>query len=181
MGTGKSVLIAYGTRYGSAEVVAGELSAYLNEKGHSVRTINLRQETKIPDLNGFDLVVVGSSVAMFSWLGRAKRFLRKAAVKSRLYSVYICCGTAIEEREKGRAKFLDKVILRLPAEPAFSDVLEPVIDFRPGQGIDPSLKKRISGTIKAMGKDRYQPDGLMDFRNEAHFREFLEKTARLVD
>ncbi len=173
----KKVLVAYATRYGSARFVAGEITEYLKGLKMETELVDLRKQ-KAPKLPGtYDLVVVGSSVAMFQWTARAKAFLRRCRRLKVPTAVYITCGTAIREPQKAREKFMDRVIGRLDISPVFSMVTGPVIDFRPGKGLPESLKGRIQGTIKAMAGDRFEPDGLMDLRNPddmAAFRKDLE-------
>ncbi len=90
----KRILVAYGTRYGSARFTATQIDAYLKDKGYSTTLVNLRKE-RAPSLPGnFDFVVAGSSVAMFSWVGKVKFFLRKCrrasvptGVKNRIRSM----------------------------------------------------------------------------------------------
>ena len=45
---GKNILVAYGTRYGSARVVADAVKSFFEQKGNNVELVNLRKE-KIPD------------------------------------------------------------------------------------------------------------------------------------
>ena len=169
----KKVLVAYGTRYGSAGIAAGDIRDFISGLGHEVTLVNLRKE-KAPSLpGGYDLVVAGSSVAMFSWIGRVKSFLRRCARAGVPTAVYITAGTAIEDPGKARERFMDRVIARAGLSPVQILATGPVIDFRPG-GLDPKVKGRIRGTIEAMLKDDFQPDGLMDTRDMAVFNGFLE-------
>lgn len=175
----KKVLIAYGTRYGSARIVAGEIAEYLIEKGAKVDTVDLRKEGFKDSLESYDLVVVGSSVAMFMWIGKVKRFLkkcRKAGVKT---VVYITCGTVIENEAMAREKFLDKVVSKVGLEPVLTQPVGPVLDFRPG-GVPDGTKNRIKNTIQTMAKDRFQADGLMDLRDKDRFDGFLRKLGDLL-
>ena len=171
----KQVLIAYGTRYGQAGIVADDIGAFLENKGFSVDIVNLRKEKFSGNLKNYNLVIAGFSVAMFSWIGKVKQFLRKCRKTGISPVVYICCGTAIESPDKAQTRFLDKVIQKIGLNPIFSQPIAPVIDFRPGLGLPENKKKHITGTIRGTAKDNFLESGLMDFRIEDRFNNFLEK------
>jgi len=173
----KRVLIAYGTRYGSAGIVAGDIQAFLEDRGVDVDLIDLGKDRFEGNLKDYDLVITGSSIAMFSWIGRVKRFLKKIRQAGVPAAVYICCGMAIDSPEKAKRKYLDKLMHRIGLKPVTTRAISPVIDFRPEQGLPVKLKKRISGIIQGMAKDRFIEDGLMDFRDKDRFRRFLEDLA----
>ena len=176
----KKVLIAYGTRYGAARIVAEDIAEYLGNRGLQVETVDLKKSRPSNKLIEYNLIVAGSSVAMISWVGAVKRFLRKCRQSGVPTAVYITCGTAINDIAKAREKFLDKVLTRIKLDPVVSQPVCPVIDFRPGEGLPAKTKSRIKGTVKAMAKDDFREDGLMDLRDKARFGEFLEKLGEQV-
>jgi menaquinone-dependent protoporphyrinogen IX oxidase len=176
----KKVLVAYGTRYGAARIVARDISEYLGNAGAQVEVVDLKKDKPSGKLPDYDLIVAGSGIAMISWVGSVKRFLKKCRKSEVPTAVYITCGTAIDDVAKAREKFLDKVLSRIGLEPVASQAICPIIDFRPGEGLSESVKKRIAGTVKAMAKDDFREDGLMDFRDKERFKGFLEKLGVLV-
>lgn len=177
---GKKILVAYGTRYGSARIVAGEIKVFLEKSSNTVTLVNLRKDKVPGKLRDYDLVVAGSSVAMFSWISSVKRFLRKCAGDKVPTAVYITCGTDIEDPTKARERFMTKIIERLGLQPILAETISPVIDFRPGEGIPEKTKNRIKSTIKAVAKDKYQENGLMDLRDKERFEKFLENLTELL-
>lgn len=177
---GSKVLVAYGTRYGSARVVAEDVKEYLEKLGNDVVVVNLRKQKMPGNLPEYDLIVAGSSVAMFSWIPVVKRFLRKCSRTKVPTAVYISCGTDIDDPGKARSRFLDKVLDRIGISPVLSETIGPVLDFRPGSGIPEKLKKRIKSIIKELARDRYQEDGLMDLRDPERFDTFLRNLAGLL-
>ena len=176
----KKVLVAYGTRYGSAKIVAQDIVEFLKDCPAEIDLVDLRKDGFTGSLGTYDLVIVGSSVAMFMWLGKVKRFLKKCRKAEVPTAVYITCGTAIEEEEKARSKFLDKTLGRIGLEAVVSRPIPPVIDFRPEEGLPAKVKNRIKNTIQTMAKDRYKEDGLMDFRDPEQFKSFLEELGARV-
>ena len=94
-----SVLIAYGSRYGSTEEIATKLAGYLGDKGIEATILNLKKEKKWPNLEGYDGVIVGSSVKITKWMNEPIEFLRKnnysakqvyesLGMKKTLYEIY---------------------------------------------------------------------------------------------
>lgn len=178
--TGKKVLVAYGTRYGSARFVAKDVYEFLEKSGNDVTLVDLRKETVPGNLNDYDLIVAGSSVAMFSWIPAVKRFLRKCTKTKVPTAVYICCGTDIEDPAKARERFMNKVLAKVGIQAVLTETISPVLDFRPGVGIPEKTKKRIKSVIEGMVKEKYQEDGLMDLRDQERFGKFLENLGRLL-
>jgi len=176
----KTVLIAYATRYGSARITAGEISAYLAKKGYETEEVNLKKGKPRKGLNEYDLIVAGAGIAMFMWAPAARRFLKKCRRAGISPAVYITCGTAIGEPEKAKSQFFDKGIDRAGITPALSGIFGPAIDFTPGSGLPEGLKNRIKGTIKAMAKDDFNPRGLMDMRRREDLDAFSESLAALL-
>lgn len=177
---GKKVLVAYGTRYGSARIVAEDVKKFLEKSSNDVTLVNLRKEPVPGNLKDYDLIVAGSSVAMFSWISAVKRFLRKCSDSKVPTAVYICCGTDIDDPSKARERFMNKVLVKVGIQPVLTETISPILDFRPGVGIPEKLKKRIKSTIKAVAKDDFQEDGLMDLRDQERFSKFLENLGGLV-
>jgi len=112
-------LIAYGTRFGatakSSEVIARELKEKFN---HEVEVVKLSKETENIDLSNFDNVIVGTSIAMFSWTKRAKKFLKNDFSHKKLF-VFISSAALtyanlekgeMEKYEKNKKRFLDNVV-----------------------------------------------------------------------
>ena len=113
-------LIAYGTRFGatakSSEVIAKTLKEKYNLE---VDILDLKEKKKM-DLSIYDNVIVGSSVAMFSWSKKAKRFLKNDFSGKKLF-VFISSAAltypALERGEmdkytKRKKIFLDRIVKR---------------------------------------------------------------------
>ena len=112
-------LIAFGTRFGATEKSAGVIAKVLKEKfNHDVEVINLSNQKEIIDLSKFDNIIVGSSVAQFSWTKTAKKFLKKDFRGKRLFVFISSAGLTYPNLVKGDMKkynrwkrlFLDRVV-----------------------------------------------------------------------
>lgn len=176
----KKILIAYGTRYGSARIVAEDIAEFLGNKGAQVEVVDLKKGRPSAELEEYDLIVAGSSVAMFSWVRAVKQFLRKCRKASVKTAVFVTCGKAMGDFENAKAKYLNKVTDRIGLQPVLSQPISPIIDFRPDEGLPTGLKGRIKGTIQGMAKDDFREDELMDFRDEERFKGFLEKLGEFI-
>jgi len=69
-------LIAYGTRYGATSGTAVEISRVLQEEGHDVRVVDVKKD-KIKSISEYELVIIGSGMRMFRWVGEAEDFIKK--------------------------------------------------------------------------------------------------------
>lgn len=176
----KKVVVAFGTRYGSTRIIAGEVADFLKQKGCLIELVDLRSRGVRSRLEDFDMAVVGSSIAMFSWIAKVKAFLRRCGKTGIPTAVFISSGMAVDAPEKAKMKFLDKIVAQNQIRPIAAEAFAPVIDFRPGSDVPEKTKKRIKGTIKAVAKDRFQEDGLMDLRDKGQFENFLGQLAASI-
>jgi menaquinone-dependent protoporphyrinogen oxidase len=70
------ILIAFGTRYGATSGTAKEISKVLQEEGHDVDVVDVKKD-KIKNISEYELVIVGSGMRMFRWVGEAEKFIKK--------------------------------------------------------------------------------------------------------
>ena len=70
----KKVLIAYGTAAGSTAEVAQAVGEEMEKAGAAV---DVKPVEMVENINGYDAVVVGSSVRAFHILAKTRRFMRK--------------------------------------------------------------------------------------------------------
>jgi menaquinone-dependent protoporphyrinogen oxidase len=71
-----NVLVAYASKRGSTEEIAGAVAQTLRDGGAEVDCLSA---SDVDDLDRYDAVVLGSAVYMRRWRGDARRFLRKHA------------------------------------------------------------------------------------------------------
>ena len=112
-------LIAYGTRFGatakSSEVIAKVLTEKFN---HEVDAIDLKEHEEILDLSVYDNIIVGSSIAKFSWTKQAKNFLKSDFTGKKLFVFISSAGMTypalekgnMEKYEKWKKRFLDRIV-----------------------------------------------------------------------
>ncbi len=69
-------LIAFGTRYGATKGTSEEIAKILRENGLNARTANVKTES-IQTILDYDLIIVGSGMAMGNWTSETEDFVKK--------------------------------------------------------------------------------------------------------
>jgi menaquinone-dependent protoporphyrinogen oxidase len=102
-------LIAYGTRYGATAGTAEEIAKILTQEGLDVRVADLKKE-KIQDISDYNLVVVGSGMAMGNWASEAEDFLKKFQniFEAKRLALFISSLKPVEEKE-GKTALVDRI------------------------------------------------------------------------
>ena len=138
-------LIAYGTRFGatakSAEVIAKELKEKFN---HEVDVINLTKHKEELDLSIYENIVIGSSVAMFSWTKRAKKFLKNDFTGKKLFVFISSAGLTypalesgdMEKYKKWKKRFLDVKVKNMNVKPTSTAVFGGWIEQKGQRSVD---------------------------------------------
>jgi menaquinone-dependent protoporphyrinogen oxidase len=93
-------LIAYGTRYGATAGTSQEIAKILTEQGFEVKVADLKEE-KIKDISPYELIVVGTGVAMGRWTGETEDFLKKheKELSQKKLALFISSMKTVPERE----------------------------------------------------------------------------------
>lgn len=133
-------LIAFGTRFGATTKSSEVIAKVLREKfNHEVDVVKLSSETENVDISSFDNIIVGSSIAIFSWTKRAKKFLQNDFSGKKLFVFITSAILTYPALEKGEMKkyerwknrFLDRVIKKnANVEPASTAVFGGWIESR---------------------------------------------------
>jgi len=92
----KKVLIAYGTAAGSTAEVAQAIGKEMEKAGAAV---DVKPVESVENINGYDAVVVGSSVRAFHILSKTRRFMRKhkRALRGIPAAYFLVCLTMGED------------------------------------------------------------------------------------
>ena len=114
--TGKKALVAFGTKYGTTSKVAEEIACILRGKGVEATVLDLREGKRTP-VDGYDLIVVGSSIIMDKWSKGAQAFLdgNREALATKEVAMFVCSGnmyTNPKEIDQYRRAYLDDVAKR---------------------------------------------------------------------
>jgi menaquinone-dependent protoporphyrinogen IX oxidase len=97
-------LVAYFTKGGASEEYAKVIAETLTANGLALELRNLAHD--VPDVAGYDTVVLGTGVRMFRVYRRWRKILKQKALRDKRLFIFLSSGTAIEEPDKAVEKFL---------------------------------------------------------------------------
>ena len=109
-----SILVAYASRYGSTQEVAGAVAATLRERGLEV---DLQPMRKVRTLEGYYTVVLGAPIYIGSLHKDAQRFLaqHREALSEQPVAIFALGPTHDDEAEmQGSRAQLDKELAKFP-------------------------------------------------------------------
>ena len=176
------VLIAYGSRYGSTEEIAHRLAGFLGEEGVEATVLDVKRERRWPSLEGYDGVMVGSSVKISKWMREPLEFLRKkrAELEGKRVALFVSCMSVLMVPEHARVELLEKVMERTGVEADMYMAFGPVMDLGPGSRMG-FLDKRIAGSVlMGLSKEHgteFDAKGRNDLRDWEKIRDFAHRFA----
>ena len=162
-------LVAYGTRWGSTEAVAKELTSLLRKRGQPTDMLDLgKNETA--DLEAYDMVIIGSGIAYGSWSKGALRFLEKNArtLSEKRLAMFACCGDLLfdpSKAEEHERKYLQDVARRYELEPFSLGLFGGVIDFERYSFLVKGILNMRNAGKKGMKEMGIDPEKPYDFRD----------------
>ncbi|XHH09123.1 MAG: flavodoxin domain-containing protein [Candidatus Bathyarchaeia archaeon] len=115
-------LVVYGTRYGAAASTSEEIAKVFRQEGIETQIVDARKE-KVKDINGFDLIVVGSGIQINRWTSQPEDFIKKHIKEfaGKKLALFVCCGSASSltgaEAEKMKDKYLTEKAVKYGLEP----------------------------------------------------------------
>jgi len=163
------VLVAYGTRWGSTEAVAKELTSLLRKRGQPTDMMDLGKNVTV-DLEAYDLVVIGSGIAYGSWSKGAERFLERNAktLSEKRLAMFACCGDLLFDPSKAdeyESKYLREVARKYDLEPFSLGLFGGVIDFDRYSFLVKGILSMRNAGKKDMQEKGIDTDKPYDFRD----------------
>ncbi|MBI0582951.1 MAG: flavodoxin domain-containing protein [Methanomassiliicoccus sp.] len=160
-------LVAFGTRYGTTARIAEIIGEELTKGGYEVDVLDLRDGAG-GGVDGYDLVVLGSSVFVGKWTKEAQRFLESSApaLTERKVALFVSCSDVLfpEKVEAGRKMYLDDVAAGVPGlSPVAKGMFGGVIDFGRYNTLTKALLAGV-GTKKRLRGKGIDPSQPYDFR-----------------
>ena len=174
------VLIAYGSRWGSTEEIAGRLAGFLGEEGVEADTLDVKKDRSWPSLEGYDGVIVGSGVKISKWMREPVGFLRRKAgeLRGRKVALFISCMSVLADPESARRDLLEKVAGEAGVEAVLMEAFGPLVDLGPGSRMG-FLDRKIAGAAMAgLSKDlglEFDMKGRNDLRDWDKIRDFAHR------
>lgn len=110
-------LVVYGTRYGATASTSEIIADSLRQEGFEVKVVDAKKD-KTPNINEFDLVLIGSGIAMGKWTGETEGFIKKnrEELSTKKVALFVSCGGAnplsdgekrTQEYDNGKQKYLE--------------------------------------------------------------------------
>ncbi len=167
-------LIVYGTRFGATANTSEEIGKILREQGLDVRVVNAKKE-KIKDIAEYNLVVVGSGIAIGRWTGEPEDFLKrfKSELAKKKVALFVCCGSASDTKSKkegepspaeaGMKKYLQEKAAKYNLQPATLGLFGGVYDFNTVPWYAKKVFEMERPRLEASYKEN--PPGVFDTRN----------------
>ncbi len=131
-------LIAYGTRYGATATTSEEISRVLQEQGHDVSVVDLKKG-KVKNISDYDLVIIGSGMRMFRWVGEAEKFIKKfqKELRQKKTAIFVSSGAqalhkfdgATEEMDTAWTKYLVEKAEKYSLQPSMMAIFGGVWDY----------------------------------------------------
>ena len=179
------MLIAYGSRWGSTEEIAGRLAEFLGEEGVEADTLDVKGDRHWPSLEGYDGVIVGSSVKITKWMREPLQFLRRKAgeLRGKPLALFVSCISLLTDPEYARTDLLEKVAESSGVEPALMEAFGPVIDMGPGSRMGFLDKKIAQSVMLGLSKEKgleFDADGRNDLRDWGRVEEFARGFAEVL-
>jgi len=160
-----SILVAYGTTYGSTREVAGAVAEALRDAGLQVE---VQPAGSVRNLTGFSAVVLGAALYMFRLHKDARRFLARHSrtLGERPTAVFALGPFHDEEKEwQGAREQLVKELAKFPHfEPAAREIFGGRFDpaaLRPPWSLLPALKGLPASDIRDWDAIRGWAEGLV--------------------
>jgi|GEM_PF-1131887 len=108
-------LVAYYTKGGATEEYAKVITETLTANGLTVEIHNLAYD--IPDVSGFNTIVLGTGVRMFRVYRRWKKILKNKTLSNKHLFMFLSSGTAIEKPDEAVEKFLRPLVEKYHLKP----------------------------------------------------------------
>ena len=174
-------LIVYGTRWGGTVKVAEKIGEILKEEGCSVDIFDAR---KAPQVDSYDLIVIGSGISGGKWTKEAESFLKRNAdmLRVKKTALFVSCGMVLRESGQDKAKddYLVKVSNKYGLTPIGSGFFGGILDFEAKYNIlDRLFVNSSKSRLRNMGIDLSKPYDFRDWNQiEAWTRDVAESHLR---
>lgn len=179
-------LIVYATRYGATKGTADEIARILQEANFDLKIMNAKEE-KVKDISEYELVVVGSGMAMGNWGGEAEDFLKKFHndFENKTLALFISSLKPVEEKEgktalvaKIRKIGLEDKILKYHFKPITVGFFGGILDYnKMGFLTRKAMETGYKAQLKKHGFKEVEPD-IYDMRDWDEIRSWSKELAK---
>lgn len=174
-------LVVYGTRWGGTVGVAEKIAATLKKVEYAVDVVDARRNP--PNMDAYELVIVGSGIRADKWTAETLRFLEKNAetLKRKKTALFVSCQMADrtdEGRCKGKEAYLLKVAEKYGLNPVSHGFFGGFMDFKKSHGLLVDIIVRVnSRNLRKNGLDTHK---IHDTRDWKQIEAWALEVARLA-
>lgn len=182
----KSVLIVFASRFGSTDEIAHEIAEELEKKHKTLTQVhNLRDGVKIPSLDEFDGIIVGSGIKMGRWTKESYKFLKQnhIALNNKVLGLFVSSGEAANPKThaEARVKYLEEIMERTGVKADMIEAFGGIIDFSSSSTYSFLEKKTIQKLARSIeGGITIDDDKMNDFRDWELIRNWAKDFSHLV-
>ncbi len=183
-------LIVYGTRYGATESTSAEIAKVLSAEGIDVKVANAKEE-KIKDISSYDLIVIGTGVAMGRWTGEIEGFVKRfgPTLSQKKWALFVSTSKLMAERqlkekpnavEETRKYDIDDKVAKFDLHPISIGFFSGALNTNKMNFL---TRRMFGGFIKQeMGKDGFveTEPGVYDMRNWDEIRAWAKELAQKI-
>jgi menaquinone-dependent protoporphyrinogen oxidase len=175
-------LVIYGSRWGGTVAVARRIGDILSEEGYSVDIVDAKN--KSPNLEIYDLVIVGSGIRADKWTKETVNFLEKNAeqLKTRKTALFVSCQMADrpekEVYDNAKNQYLKQTAQRYGLQPVSYGFFGGFMDFSHSHGLIVDIMIRVNR--KSLHKNGLDTRKVHDTRNWANITSWARETAKLT-
>lgn len=174
----KKALLVYGTRWGGTIDIAKRIGNILREEKFNVDIADAQKSQ--PDINPYDLIVIGSGVSMGNWTKDTQRFLKKNASKLRIKKTacFVSCGLVLRENGQMKAQedYLVKVLKKYDIKPICLGTFGGILDFDKNHGFFGNIF--VKSSMKRLQEMKIDITKPYDFRNWSEIETWARMVAR---
>jgi len=188
MQTKAKTLIVYGSRFGATAGTAEEIAKTLREDGFDVRVANLKEE-KIKNISEYELIVVGSGMALGNWVNEAEDFVKnfQKNFDNKKLAIFISSLKPVEEKAgktaavtRTRKIGLDEKILKYHLKPIMVGFFGGVLDYNKMSFLTrKAMEVGYKSQLQKYGFNEGEP-GIYDLHNWDEIRSWTRELAQKV-
>jgi menaquinone-dependent protoporphyrinogen oxidase len=180
------VLVLYGTRYGTTREISDEIEKIIKENGITTESYNLTEinHKKIPPLDHYDGVIIGTGIKMGMWTKVVKNFFKKRkdelSKKQNSLAFYVCCAEAQKDIKNAIEKYVIPKLEKYGIQSVLTDAFAGAYDLREGSAVKGMTRKIVIGIMKdEQGIE--DPEGeLYDYRDWDQIRNYANQFVNLI-
>lgn len=179
-------LVAYGTHFGASGGTAAEIAKILSQEGFEIKVANLKEE-KIKDISEYQLIVIGSGMAMGNWVKEAEDFLRgfQKDLENKKLAIFISSLRPVEEKAgkadqiaRTQKTGLDDKITKYSLNPIATGFFGGVVNYnKMGYLTRKAMEVGYKSQLQKFGFKEIEP-GVYDLRDWDEIRSWARELAK---